>query len=95
VHEEAGNHGSRQIDSTLVGFPTPAFLASLHVPGLHLQFLSADFQHGGHLLSCEPRQVQAGVQIPHRVELALPISLDYLTWGFRWDMDQERRLSPF
>jgi acetolactate decarboxylase len=77
------------ITGTLAGFFTAAFLGSLNVPGLHLHFLSADLQHGGHLLSCEPRQVRAGVQILHRVELALPISLDYLTWDFKRDVNQD------
>lgn len=79
----------RNIAGTLAGFFTPAFLSSLNVPGLHLHFLSVDFQHGGHLLSCEPRQVRVGLQILHRVELTLPISLDYLTCDFRRDVDQD------
>jgi acetolactate decarboxylase len=79
----------RNIAGTLAGFFTPAFLGSLNVPGLHLHFLSEDLQRGGHLLSCEPRQVRADVQILHRVEVALPISLDYLTWDFRRDVDQD------
>jgi acetolactate decarboxylase len=74
---------------TLAGFFTPAFLGSLNVPGLHLHFLSEDLQHGGHLLACQPHHVRAGVQILNRVEVALPISLDYLTWDFRRDIDQD------
>jgi acetolactate decarboxylase len=77
------------IAGTLAGFFTPAFLGSLNVPGLHLHFLSSDLQHGGHLLSCEPQNVRAGVQILHRVELALPITLDYLTWDFKRDVNQD------
>ncbi len=74
---------------TLAGFFTPAFLGSLNVPGLHLHFLSADRQHGGHLLSCRPHRVRAGVQMLRRVELALPITLDYLTWDFMRDTDKD------
>jgi acetolactate decarboxylase len=74
---------------TLAGFFTPTFLGSLNVPGLHLHFLSADLEHGGHLLACRPDHVRAGVQILSRVEVALPISLDYLTWDFRRDVAQE------
>jgi acetolactate decarboxylase len=77
------------IVGTLAGFFTPAFLGSLNVPGLHLHYLSEDLRHGGHLLSCEPLQVRAGVQMLHHVELALPISLDYLTWDFRRDVNQD------
>lgn len=73
------------VSGTLVGFFTPSFMASLSVPGLHLHFLSADFRSGGHLLECRPRKIRAGVQFINRLELDLPLSLDYLTWDFRRD----------
>lgn len=77
------------IEGTLAGFFTPAFVGSLSVPGLHLHFLSADKQHGGHLLECRPRKVRVGVQFIQSLELALPMSLDYLTWDFHRDIDQD------
>lgn len=77
------------IAGTLAGFFTPAFLGSLNVPGLHLHFLSADFRHGGHLLACRPERVRAGVQILSRVEVALPVNLDYLTWDFRREVGRD------
>ena len=79
----------RNISGTLAGFFTPAFLSSLNVPGLHLHFLSEDLQHGGHLLACEPHQVRAGIQMLHHVEVALPMSLDYLTRDFRRNVDED------
>ncbi len=77
------------VSGTLVGFFTPTFMASLSVPGLHLHFLSADHRSGGHLLECRPRKVRVGVQFISRLELALPLSLDYLTWDFRRDTRQD------
>lgn len=77
------------MSGTLAGFYTPSFLGSLNVPGLHLHFLSEDLRHGGHLLSCEPRGVRVGLQMLYRVELALPLSLDYLTWDFKRDVDKD------
>jgi acetolactate decarboxylase len=77
------------IAGTLAGFFTPTFLGSLNVPGLHLHFLSADLSQGGHLLECLPERVRAGVQILSRVEVALPVSLDYLTREFRRDVVQD------
>jgi acetolactate decarboxylase len=74
------------IRGTLAGFFTPAFMASLSVPGLHLHFLSDDFQHGGHLLECRPRNVRVGVQFINTMELELPMSFDYLTWDFHRDI---------
>lgn len=77
------------IEGTLAGFYTPGFLSSVSVPGLHLHFLSADRRHGGHLLECRPRQVEAGVQILTTLELALPMSLDFLTWDFQRDTEAD------
>jgi acetolactate decarboxylase len=84
-----------EAEGTLAGFYSPAFLESLSVPGLHLHFLSGDHSRGGHLLSCRPRRVRAGVQFIATLELGLPMSLDYLTWDFRRDtgadLDQAER----
>lgn len=77
------------IKGTLAGFFTPAFMGSLSVPGLHLHFLSEDLQHGGHLLECRPQKVRAGVQFISGLELALPMSLDYLTWDFQRDIQKD------
>ncbi len=77
------------VSGTLVGFFTPTFMGSVNVPGLHLHFLSADFRSGGHLLECRPRKVRVGVQFISRLELALPLSLDYLVWDFRRDIRQD------
>jgi len=74
------------VEATLAGFFTPSFLSSLSVPGLHLHFLSADLQRGGHLLECHPNGVRAGVQFINAVELGLPMSLDYLTLEFQRDI---------
>ncbi len=77
------------VSGTVVGFFTPTFMASLSVPGLHLHFLSADLSSGGHVLECRPRKIRVGVQFINRLELALPMSMDYLTWDFRRDTRQD------
>ena len=77
------------VSGTLVGFFTPTFMASLNVPGLHLHFLSDDLCSGGHLLECRPRKVRVGVQFIRRLELTLPLSLDYLSWDFQRDTRQD------
>ncbi len=78
-----------EMEGTLAGFFTPSFMGSLSVPGLHLHFLSSDFQHGGHLLECRPVKVNVGVQFISDVELGLPMSLDYLTWDFQRDVGKD------
>jgi acetolactate decarboxylase len=77
------------VEGTLAGFFTPAFMSSLSVPGVHLLFLSADLRHGGHLLECRPRAIRTGVQFIYGLELALPISMDYLAWDFQRDTGQD------
>jgi acetolactate decarboxylase len=64
-------------------------MGSINVPGLHLHFLSEDLKRGGHLLECRPRRVRAGVQFIFTLELALPRSVDYLSWEFRRDISQD------
>ena len=70
----------------LAGFFTPAFMASLNVPGLHLHFLSDDRKRGGHLLECRTRRVTVEIQPVHGLELSLPLTRDYLTHDFRRDV---------
>ncbi len=70
------------IQGTIAGFFTPSFMASLNVPGLHLHFLSSDLKHGGHLLECRTLAVRIDIQLIDRLELSLPMTLDYLTQEF-------------
>ena len=69
-------------NGSLVGFYTPAFMASINVPGFHLHFLSENRQHGGHLLECRPETVTVEIQMIHSLELSLPMTHDYLTKHF-------------
>ncbi len=74
-----------QIKGTLAGFFTPSYLSSVSVPGLHLHFISDDFQQGGHLISCQPNNIKVGIQFIHALKMDLPLSLDYLTCDFKRD----------
>jgi len=73
------------VEGCLAGFFTPAFMASLNVPGLHLHFLSQDRRRGGHLLECRTHGVTVEVQMIHTLELSLPMTHDYLTRRFEHD----------
>jgi len=68
-----------QIEGTLGGFYTPQFMSSLNVPGYHLHFLTKDRRQGGHLLECRLKTVTVGLQHVPKLELGLPLTLDYLT----------------
>lgn len=74
------------IAGTLAGFYTPDFMAAVSVPGMHLHFLSDDRTHGGHLLSCRPRQVSITLQPLLTLELALPATEQYLHTDLQRDV---------
>jgi acetolactate decarboxylase len=69
----------KDIGGTVSGFYTPPFLPSLHAPGYHLHFISDDRRQGGHLLSCAVKSARIGLQHIARLEVDLPVTLDYLT----------------
>lgn len=79
----------RDIKGTIAGFFTPSFMASLNVPGIHLHFLSSDLKHGGHLLECSPVEAKIGIQFIDRLELSLPMTLDYLTQDFNLNVEKD------
>jgi acetolactate decarboxylase len=89
VAKEQPTFNFTNLEGTLAGFFTPSFMASVSVPGLHLHFLSADLKCGGHLLECRPLRGRIGIQFINKLELSLPISVDYLTWDFTRDMHKD------
>ena len=76
----------RNIAGTIVGFYTPTFLSGVHLPGLHLHFITADRTKGGHLLAAAPNGITIGIQHAPSVELGLPMTLDFLTMERTRDM---------
>lgn len=67
------------VEGTIVGFYTPTFLAGVHLPGLHLHFITRDRTRGGHLLAAAPSLASVRLQHAASVELGLPMTLDFLT----------------
>jgi acetolactate decarboxylase len=60
------------IDGTLVGLWSPGFSSAFSVAGYHFHFLSADRQHGGHLLDLEADTLRLRVEALTDFHLALP-----------------------
>jgi acetolactate decarboxylase len=79
----------RNLEGTIVGFYTPTFLSGVHLPGLHLHFITADRTKGGHLLGAAPRGITVGVQHAPSIELGLPMTLDFLTMDRKRDMQAD------
>lgn len=69
-------------EGTLVGFFTPAFIPSVNVPGYHFHFITKDRSRGGHLLECSLSRGTVMIQFYTRLDLNLPVTLDYLSAEF-------------
>ena len=66
------------VDGTLVGLWSPGFASAFSVAGYHFHFLSADRQHGGHLLDVQAGTLQVKVEALTSFHLALPESEAFL-----------------
>lgn len=77
------------VTGTLVGFYTPSFIPSVNVPGYHFHFLTEDLSRGGHLLECGLDKGRLSIQIFTRLNLNLPMTLDYLSADFKRNAEKD------
>jgi acetolactate decarboxylase len=77
------------VEGSLAGFFTPAFMPSLNAPGYHLHMLTSDRRHGGHLMACRLIRARIGIQHIPKLEVGLPVTLDYLTADFNRDTKKD------
>lgn len=77
------------VTGSLAGFCTPRFMESVNAPGYHLHFLSEDRRTGGHLIDCRLKKVRIGIQHVPRLEVDLPVTLDYLTTELTRDVGKD------
>ena len=66
------------VEGTLVGLWSPGFSSAFSVAGYHFHFLSADRQHGGHLLDVKADELQLKVEALTEFHLALPETAAFL-----------------
>jgi len=77
------------VQGCLAGFYTPRFMESLNAPGYHMHFLTEDRQHGGHLIECELKNARIGIQHVPKLDVGLPITLDFLTADLKRDIGKD------
>lgn len=77
------------VEGSLTGFFTPAFMANLNAPGYHLHMLTADRRQGGHLMECRLSRARIGIQHVPKLEVGLPVTLDYMTADFNRDTKKD------
>lgn len=57
---------------TMVGFRMPGFLGQVNLPGYHFHFLTADHQHGGHVLKVQLQKATVRIQYIRNFQINLP-----------------------
>ncbi len=77
------------VEGCLAGFYTPRFMESLNAPGYHMHFLTEDRRHGGHLIDCTLKKARIGIQHVPKLDLGLPITLDFLTANLTRDIGKD------
>jgi acetolactate decarboxylase len=66
------------LEGTFVGLWSPGFSSAFSIPGYHFHFLSADRQHGGHVLDVAADTVRLRIEALTDFHLALPESEAFL-----------------
>jgi len=77
------------VKGCLAGFYTPRFMESLNAPGYHLHFLTDNRQQGGHLIECTLKKARIGIQHVPKLDVGLPITLDFLTANLTRDIGRD------
>lgn len=77
------------VQGCLAGFYTPPFMESLNAPGYHMHFLTENRRHGGHLIECTLKKARIGIQHVPKLDVGLPITLDFLTADLTRDIGKD------
>jgi acetolactate decarboxylase len=75
-----------KVKGVIVAFRYPQYLAGINLAGYHCHFISADRQHGGHLLACRVERATVAVDVITNLYLRLPETKAFL----RQDLSQEK-----
>jgi acetolactate decarboxylase len=73
------------LEGTLIGLWSPGFSSAFSIPGYHFHFLSADRQHGGHLLDLAADPLRLRVEPLTDFHLVLPETEAFLKADLRED----------
>lgn len=68
----------QQCQGSLMGFWSPSYSRTFNIPGYHLHLLSANHQHGGHVLGIKAKNLKVQIMEIENVVMALPASPDFL-----------------
>lgn len=68
----------KNLQGSLVGFYSPAFVKGVNVPGFHLHFICHKREKGGHVLGLASKACRVQVAVLNRLNLVLPTKGDFL-----------------
>lgn len=78
-----------EVEATLVGFWTPAYARTINVAGWHMHALTADRQHGGHVLDVAGSNLTVRLAELTDVRLAMPDTAEFLEADLTQDVSAQ------
>lgn len=65
------------VQGTIVGFRLPDYMDIANSPGYHFHFLNSDKNAGGHLLACNPQEIEIQIDYTDQWHTELPADADF------------------
>lgn len=79
---------AQDVDGTMVGFWTPAYVRGIGIPGWHLHVVSDDRTRGGHVLDCAGEGITLDLEPLDDFRLAMPETADFLAADLSGDTER-------
>jgi acetolactate decarboxylase len=77
------------VEATLVGFWTPTYAGAINVAGWHVHALTANRQHGGHVLDVAGANITVSLAELTDVRLAIPDTAEFLEADLTQDVSDQ------
>lgn len=79
---------AQDVDGTMVGFWTPAYVRGIGIPGWHLHVISDDRRRGGHVLDCAGEGIRLELEPLDDFRLAMPETPAFLAADLSGDTER-------
>ena len=89
VTDEQEIFETKDTNGILMGFWFPDYIYGINLPGLHLHYLSADKQHGGHTLDVAVSAAKVSLQPLYGYRIALSHSPDFTKADLKADKTKD------
>ncbi len=68
---------------TMVGYWMPGFMKDINTTGFHFHYITTDKTTGGHVLDCDIKEAEVGVDISRNIDISLQATKDYESAVFK------------